>query len=236
MRYIWWTTVGILVVFLCVIFIDLPGTDSFLGRSVSIVQGIDIAGGARVLECAQKGYSPSSSDMSTAANVLRNRASGGYGVAEPQVNQVGSNCISVELPGIKDIKSALSSLGATGYLAITDSSTQSLAQGTKVTLVCPASNPKCAPGVAKGTGVTDLNAKPFPKLQILVPGTDVTQGSAQVSADATTGQPTVLYNMNGSGSNAWCTFTSNNVGKYSAIVLDGVVVSDPVIQGAICGG
>jgi preprotein translocase subunit SecD len=46
----------------------------------------------------------------------------------------------------------------------------------------------------------------------------------------------VTYTLTGQGSDDWCTFTSNNVKKYSAIVLDNKVVSDPQIQGAICGG
>jgi preprotein translocase subunit SecD len=232
MRYIWWTTVGIIVVFLSVIYIDLPGTNSFAGRSVSIIQGIDLAGGARLLLCAQKGAPHTSVDMDTAANVLRNRASGGYGVTEPQVNRLGSDCVSVELPGIKDVNKAIINIGATGFLALTDSGGQNIGQGVSVKLVCPPTTPNCAAGL--GTGVTNLTANP-PVMQVIVPGTYVSQGSAQVGADPN-GAPQVTYTLTGKGSDDWCSFTTSHVGKFSAIVLDKKVVSDPVIQSAICGG
>jgi preprotein translocase subunit SecD len=155
------------------------------------------------------------------------------GVAEPQVSQVGSNCISVELPGVKDQQGAIKAIGQTGYLAITDSATTPLANGAKVKLVCASTDPKCAPGAKVGT--TDTTAK-VPRLQVIVKGSEIQQGSAQVGFDNTTGGPVVNYTMNGTGSSKWCTFTTNNVNKYSAIVLDNRVVSDPQIQQAICQG
>jgi preprotein translocase subunit SecD len=233
MRHIWWTFVAIVLVFLVAGFIDLPQTSNVMGHKVQINKGIDLAGGVRLLLCANKGQTVTSGAMDTARNVIENRASGGIGAVEPQVSRVGSRCVSAELPGVKNTKNAIATIGKTGYLAITDSSSKFVGTGTRVKLVCPSSTPKCAPRAS--VGATNMNAK-IPVMQVVVPGSAISQGSAQVSPDATTGQPTVTYTMTGSGSNAWCNFTTNHVNQYSGIVLDNKVVSDPQIRQAICGG
>lgn len=232
MRHLGWTLVAVLIVFAAALYVDLPGTDAVFGHNVAINKGIDLAGGARVLMCANRGQNVTQSDMDTATNVMRNRASQGLGVTEPQVSQVGKDCISVEMPGLKNQDQVMGILKQTGYLALTDSGATSLPQGTKVKLVCSTSEPNCAPGAK--VGQTNIAAKP-PVMQVVVPGRYVQQGSAQVGAD-NLGQPDVTYTLTGRGSSDWCNFTSANVNKYSAIVLDKQVVSDPQIQGAICGG
>jgi preprotein translocase subunit SecD len=231
MRYLSWTVAGIVIVFLAAAYIVLPSTTEVFGHGVSINKGIDLAGGARVLLCA-KG-NPTDSAMNTARDVINSRAAGGLGVTEPQVTRVGKNCISVEMPGLKNQNQVINNIGNTGFLALTDSDSQTLAAGLKVKLVCPTTSPHCAPGLK--TGVTNIAAKPIPVLQVVVPGTQINQGSAQVGFD-TTGAPTVNYTLDGAGSSAWCTYTTNHVNQYSAIVLDGRIVTDPQIIQAICGG
>jgi preprotein translocase subunit SecD len=46
----------------------------------------------------------------------------------------------------------------------------------------------------------------------------------------------VNYGLKGQGSTDWCTYTTRHVNAFSAIVLDNLIVSDPTIQQAICGG
>jgi len=233
MRHIWWTVVGIVVVTLVAAWIDLPQTHSAFGQNVTIKKGLDLAGGARILECAPNGTSDA--DMNTARDVINSRVAGGFGVTEPQVARVGSNCISVEIPGIssKDQNAVINNIGQTGYLALTDAgSTATLAQDERVTLTC-SSKVDCPKG--SKVGPTDLTAKPYPKLQIVVPGKYVSRGSAQVGFDQA-GLPTVTYTLEGKGSTDWCNYTTSHVQQYSAIVLDNRVKSDPQIQSAICGG
>lgn len=230
MRHLSWTVAAIVIVLLAAVYLVLPGTKSAFGHSVGINKGIDIAGGVRVLLCA-KG-TPSSADMDTARNVIASRISGGYGVTEPQVSRVGSNCIAAEIPGLNSAKQSqvISILGKTGYLALTDGGTTQVATGAKVKLTC--SGAGCP--VGSKAGATNLSAHP-PVMNIVVPGSYVKQGSAQVSADQL-GQPTVIYTLQGHGSDAWCSFTTNHVNQFSAIVLDNKVVTDPTIQQPICGG
>lgn len=234
MRHVGWTFAAIVIVFLCAVYVVLPSTTDVFGHTARINKGIDLAGGVRVLLRADKGQNVTPAAMSTARDVIESRISGGIGAVAPQVSVVGKDAIAAEMPGIKNQQKAVSILGKTGYLALTDSGSTQLGAGEKVTLVCPPDLPKCGAKGAK-TGTSNPTANP-PVLQVVVPGYDVTQGSAQVGYDSTSGGPTVTYSMNGSGSDRWCKYTTSNVQKFSAIVLDGKVVSDPQIQGAICQG
>jgi preprotein translocase subunit SecD len=231
MRYFGWTLLAIVIVFVCAVFVDLPSTSTVFGKNVAVKKGLDLAGGARVLLCANKGQHPSSTDMSTAAQVITQRAAGGAGVSEPQVSIVNNTCVNVEMPGLKNQKQVINTLGTTGYLAITDSGTTPLNAGTPVKLVCK--DKGC--GASNTVGVTDTTKK-VPVLQVIAPGKDVSAGSAQAGYDSTTGGPIVNYTLQGKGNDNWCTFTTNSVGRYSAIVLDNKVISDPTIQQPICGG
>ncbi|MGH2447811.1 MAG: protein translocase subunit SecD [Chloroflexota bacterium] len=230
MHRIGWTIAAIIVIFLAAVYVDLPQTSSVAGHKVRVNEGIDLAGGARALLCTpQKSPAPSSTDMATARQIIQSRAAGGAGVIEPQVTSVGSRCISVEMPGLRN-QEILQTIGHTGYLALTDGSGTQL--GTvKVKLVCPASTPHCAPGAKVGT--TDTSATP-PRMQVVVPGKYVQQGSAQVGYQ--NGNPVVNYTLTGKGSTDWCNFTSSHVHQPSGVVLDGVVQVDPTINGPICGG
>jgi len=236
MRHIWWTFIAIVLIFLAAVYIDLPNTTGFLGQPVRVSKGIDIAGGVRLLlKVPDTHKSISSSDMDVERSVIASRAAGGLGVIEPQVTRVGDRRISVELPGLRDKSqdSTIASITKTGYLALTDAGTTALGAGTKVTLVCK-DRVDCPSGFK--VGPTNLAAKPHPELQIVASGKYVTQGSAQTGFEQTTGGPVVNYTLHGVGSDRWCSYTTNHVGAFSAIVLDGVVKSDPTINQAICGG
>ena len=64
-------------------------------------------------------------------------------------------------------------------------------------------------------------------------GTDVK--GANVGNDQTTGAPNVNIQFTGKGQDRWTKLTEATVGKEVGVVLDGVVVSNPRIQGVING-
>ncbi|WP_233861234.1 protein translocase subunit SecDF [Tenacibaculum piscium] len=49
-------------------------------------------------------------------------------------------------------------------------------------------------------------------------------------------KPVVSMTMNGTGTKKWAKMTSDNVGKFVAVVLDNYVYTAPVVNGAITGG
>lgn len=59
---------------------------------------------------------------------------------------------------------------------------------------------------------------------------------ASKSFGPTSGQPEVDMAMNAEGARVWASMTANNVGKCIAIVLDGMVYSNPRVSGEISGG
>lgn len=59
---------------------------------------------------------------------------------------------------------------------------------------------------------------------------------AQQQFDSQSGQAVVSFRFNSQGAKRFGDATSQNIGKRFAIVLDGKVISAPVIQGAITGG
>src|SRR4051795_11133224 len=75
--------------------------------------GIDLAGGTTMTMSA-KGGTPSSGDMDTALQIMRNRVNG-QGVSEAEVTKQGSKSIQVDLPG-KNSSELLAQLGQTAKL------------------------------------------------------------------------------------------------------------------------
>ena len=194
------------------------------GRSSSALHGTVL--------CASSATSDKA--MRAALRVVRRRLVRGFGDSHAQVARLGKTCILVAFDRVTRRPSVLAALAAPGYVALTDSRSTQLPSGRRVTLSCMTLGPDCPPG--SQVGASNLEVYPDPVLQIVVPGTYVKPGSARVDIVSTTGQPTVFYTLIGKGRRRWCAFTSSHVGSYSAIVLDNVVISDPLIQEAICGG
>lgn len=73
-----------------------------------------------------------------------------------------------------------------------------------------------------------------PVYRTVMTGTEIDQASAGI--DPQTQQPVVQFKLTGEGARIFGDFTTANIGKQLAIVLDKRVVSAPTIQSAITGG
>ncbi len=127
MRRTGWIFFGIIILLLIAVYTDLPNSGGFhilgLDRNVTVQQGLDLKGGVRVLLCAKK--SATSSQMSSARDVIENRASGFSGLSAPQISVVSGNCIDAELPGVKNQNQAIALIGQTGKLVLGGTNIQS---------------------------------------------------------------------------------------------------------------
>ena len=128
------------------------------------------------------------------------------GVSEPLVTTQGSDRIVIELPGVSDPDAIRRLVGQTGRLDFVP-----LGQ------------------VTKNAGDT-IDETQFPPL---FSGEQL--ANAQIGTDQL-GKRVVTFSLKDQGAKLFADYTGQHVGDYFAIVLDGKVISAPVINGAIPGG
>ena len=136
------------------------------------------------------------------------------GIAEPTIQQVGADRILVQLPGVQDPSRVRALLGSTAKLSF-----HMVAEGGIGTRTLP--------------GATD-NRQYTIQNYIAMMGDRLSD--ARAGYDDRTGQPVINFRLDNSGARQFGEITKNNVGKPFAIVLDGKVLSAPVINEPILGG
>jgi len=216
------------VLALAVIFVLLAvAVWQFTPLNTRIRKGLDLQGGLSVILTAKgTAKSPVTVDaMNRAETIVRNRVDR-LGVSEASIQRQGASSILVQIPGIKDPQEALNLLQSTGQLLFVEWSsvptTQQAAWDTYLTQL------------DRGTLATPPASIDPAKVKVILDGSVVTD--ARVGVESNTNNPVVDMVFNDKGTAEWSTFTSNNVGKRAAIVLDGIVQSAPSIQQPITDG
>ncbi len=145
------------------------------------------------------------------------------GVVDPQVTREGADRIVVQLPGVGDPERIKTLLGKTAHMTfqLVDASVTSTA-GTP------------PPGVEFLPTQDNPNQKVAVRTRVDVDGADLTD--ARAATDQQTGQWVVNFTFNAVGARRFADITRANVGRPFAIVLDGKVISSPVIREPITGG
>jgi SecD/SecF fusion protein len=144
------------------------------------------------------------------------------GVAEPTVQALGTDRILVQLPGVQDPEAIHTLLGSTAKLTFHRVQTWEAAASGPVR-----ANALRAPS-ADGDVEYILDRRPLLQGERLV--------KANASIDSQSGQPIVSFGFDAAGAQQFGKITRENVGRQLAIVLDGKVISAPVIQEPILGG
>ncbi len=142
------------------------------------------------------------------------------GVAEPTIQRVGSNRMLVQLPGLQDPTRLRQLLGSTAKMTFH--------------LLANTANGEPLP-----VGVTMLpdakSGAQYPvEDRVALDGEHLTD--ARASFDQRTHEPLVTFRFDSIGARKFAEITSANVGRPFAIVLDGKVLSAPVIREPITGG
>ncbi|MBI4506897.1 MAG: protein translocase subunit SecD, partial [Chloroflexi bacterium] len=187
------------------------------------------------------------------------------GVSEPLIQLVPDrNRIIVELPGIRDPQQAIQTLQGTGLLEFVEAGTTSLPEGaivptdyqgpgsiTPETALTPRpvsatpGPPRAAAPTVAAPGVTTPTATAPPTETVGAPGAlppaalhTILTGEHLADAGVVfnQGRPEISFRMRGDGVKIFGDYTSTNVGRYLAIVLDKRVISSPRIQSPIVGG
>ena len=156
-----------------------------------------------------------------AIEVLRRRIDES-GVREPTIQQEGEDRIVVQVPGLDNPEELKKLLGQTAKMTFH--------------LVDVSVVPK--PGMRPPPGTELLPDEANPNQLYVVQRRVMVSGENLVDAQATfqEGQPVVSFRFDTLGARRFADVTKSNVGRPFAIVLDGKVISAPVIKDAILGG
>jgi protein-export membrane protein SecD len=152
------------------------------------------------------------------------------GTREPTIQRQGSDRILVQLPGVQDPDRIKRLLGKTAKLTfrLVDVDTP------------PTRDPSKVPAGSELVPSDDeFDSEGRPRLlvirkQVMVGGENLVD--ANPGYDSRTNEPVVNFRFDAVGGRRFGEVTSANVGRPFAIVLDGKVISAPVIRQAIIGG
>ena len=146
--------------------------------------------------------------------IVRRRIDG-HGVAEPTIQRLGGNRILVQLPGVQDPTEIRNALKVAAKLSFHHVFTAGLsgAQLPPGYVMLPAAN---------GDGAYPVERQPMLQGDRLA--------DAAAGFDQQTGQPIVTFRFDSVGAKRFAEITRAHVGEPFAIVLDGKVLSAPVIQ------
>ncbi len=218
--------------------IDLQGGTSFLVRmertnaQVNAEASTNAPSGTNVASSANDTNAPADFDttaaLSQAIEVLRKRVDK-FGVAEPVIQQQGSDQILLTLPGLSaaEQESAETAIKKPAYL--------------EFRLVLPESNDDLKDGTAPRPGCQVLTRKEKdPQGHETTEAVEVWKKPEMIGGvknarvtRSTMGEPEIVFFLDSEGTKKFGDITKQHVGERLAIVLDGELYSAPVIKSPI---
>lgn len=198
--------------------------------------GLDLQGGASVTLTPVGEYEPAA--LEVAVEIIRARVDS-LGVAEPEIISQGDTVV-INLPGVEDQDRALQIVGAQGQVLLRPV-IQSGTLDTSSTTTAPANSPDPTDPNATVLLTDDLGIS-YQVGPAQATG-DVFENDAQ--ADISSGQWAVVVSLRGGaeGEDVWNALTTKCFNREEtcptgqvAIVLDGVVISAPVVQEPVFTG
>ena len=194
--------------------------------------GLDLKGGTQVLlEAEINEDQPLQEDALNAAKIIVEQRVNGLGLAEPTVQLQGESRMIVELPGVKNPDQAIQTIRSTGQLEFVDLGEAPVRPEDFInTTNRPDAVTKLQEAVAAGEAAPQ--SVPFPE-QVF---TTIMTGDILQAVVATQDQYTnwqIQFDLTSESSGDFFNYTRDNIGQVLAIVLDGRVLSTPVINAAI---
>ena len=224
-----------------VVLVDIPkppqAFNTVMGRDLQPVLGLDLRGGIQVLLQPSEGFEATTSQLEDATKILENR-SNALGVSEQVFQVIGTKYILGEFPGKTDTDQVVSILQQTGLLEFIDAGDTPLEPGTFVTTDFTgkgSQQPSVQPTLPSDAGAS-LAVTPTEAIIYHTVMTGADLKTVGVTSDTSDPNPYITFELNDDGAKNFGEFTTNNVGKYLAIVLDKKVVSTPVINSPITDG
>ncbi len=221
--------------------------------------GLDLKGGSHIiLQCVPTPNAPVTEDsVNRVLEILRNRIDQ-FGVTEPVIQRAGSNRILVQLPGVKDPQAAMELLGKTALLEfreVVDVGPEKPLKPQKKNYSSEREYEEALKNYKEALKEYEDTIKKFKERakkekeltvnfnretgRIYLLGKTWLTGKYLKNARTTFdrfGTPAVSLEFNSEGAKLFEEATRKNVGRQLAIVLDGNVISAPVVQEVISGG
>lgn len=221
MKRIWYIFGFIIIILALAVLIDIPKGPNFFGKDIKTHLGLDLQGGTELIYQADLSKSTEKAkDLSNLISIFRQRIDR-LGVAEPSIQQQGSDQVLIQLPGIKDINRAIATIGQTYELSFM---TQAADATTGLQLKDYYQTDYSYPGSWQTTELTGKD----------LVNSDVTYQNG--SSGASTSTPVVSLTFNNAGKEKFAKLTKDNLNKQIAIVLDNRIVSAPTVQAEITDG
>ncbi len=195
------------------------GNGFLFERNVTPRLGLDLRGGLQVLmEADLPETTPIDRPKLEVSRTIMENRTNALGVSENVLQIAGERRIVGEFPGADNATEILEILQQTGLLEFVDTGANSIPAGTRIETTF--GNPDA---VADGVTV----------FQTIMTGSDLR--TVNVSSGDLGGYQ-INFELSSAGASIFADHTGRNVGRYLTIVLDKVVVSSPIIDGAITGG
>ncbi len=223
-----------------------------LDRNVDIKLGLDLRGGLQALLEADlpADQAVSSEELTNAKNILQNRANA-LGVSEIVMQTAGDRRIVAEFPGITNPEEVVSALKQTALLEFVDMGSSPVPEGTRIETDFATSGETPAAtaeptATSEATATPDAGATPSPDASATpaAEGTGIVYHTVMTGAGlktasvsrSQTGEYQIAFTLTPEVTDIFAKYTSENRGKYLAIVLDKVVISAPRINDPITDG
>lgn len=235
-RRTWQSLAFVIIITILSTWVSMPGHSWDINgyrEDHPVKLGLDLQGGLQVMLEARppEGVSVDSRLLDGTRDTLERRVNA-LGVSEPLVQTRGDDQILVELPGVEDPDRAIDVLQDTALLEIVDTGGAQPPPGALLTTTL--GGPDLGEGTPVASPATGLDA-PDPAADptvydTIISGSDLTDAAVVTTQ---TGQVAVSFELTSEAGRTFFDFTSQNLGRPMAILVDKTVISAPTINGAI---
>ncbi|MFA6321150.1 MAG: protein translocase subunit SecD [Candidatus Omnitrophota bacterium] len=232
-----WKLVGIIAIAVACLWLIWPpftikDKDGAVIQKGKINLGLDLQGGMHVVlkvDTSKLPVDARKDAVERAMEIIRNRVDQ-FGVGEMSIQRQGKDNIIVQLPGVTDRERALELIGKTAHLEF-----KIVSDNAELLKKAINNEP------VEGFELKYLEGERAGREPLLLEKDASLTGDMLVNAKTEFssrgfGEPYVSLTLNSKGAEIFSNVTATNVGKRLAIVLDGKVVSAPVIREAIPSG
>ncbi|MCQ2911569.1 MAG: protein translocase subunit SecD [Clostridia bacterium] len=200
----------------------------------NISLGLDLAGGVSVVYEADADAQPSSSDMSSAEELLRKRLTF-KGHTEAEVSGQGETKIRVEMPGVDDPQQAIAEIGQTAELkfyGVRSDNYYAAPIGEMSYVLVDQNSTQDNMKLYDGSNIDEIGT-------LLLTGERIANAyasSQQVNSKVGGSEPVVVLEFDAEGTELFANGTHDYLNNYIAIALDTNLISVPNVSVEIVSG